>query len=146
MSLKRLTNKNLKIWVFFSRVMVNIVVIDRTKKSTVIVVWQTKNKFILSIFTAMCFTVSKTMCQVVAYRRFKTVENFQTISRKSGDGRLRRWSFTRCFSIRLWLRTLEEISSITIIFGMTYSKHLCQSLRCHLLFFTRLSTIHSKII
>ena len=78
---------------------------------------------------------SKTMCQVVAYRRFKTVENFQTISRKSGHGRLRRWSFTRGFSIRLWLRTLEEISSITIIFGMTYSKHLCQSLRCHLLFF-----------
>ena len=36
---------------------------------------------------------------------------------------------------RLWLRTLEEISSITIIFGMTYSKHLCQSLRWHLLFF-----------
>ena len=78
---------------------------------------------------------SKTMCQVVAYRRFKTVENFQTISRKSGHGRLRKWSFTRGFSIRLWLRTLEEISSITIIFGMTYSKHLCQSLRCHLLFF-----------
>ena len=78
---------------------------------------------------------SKTMCQVVAYRRFKTVENFQTISRKSGHGRLRRWSFTRGFSIRLWLRTLEEISSITIIFGMTYSKHLCQSFRCHLLFF-----------
>ena len=77
---------------------------------------------------------SKTMCQVVAYRRFKTVENFQTISRKSGHGRLRRWSFTRGFSIRLWLRTLEEISSITIIFGMTYSKHLCQSLRCHLFF------------
>ena len=78
---------------------------------------------------------SKTMCQVVAYQRFKTVENFQTISRKSGHGRLRRWSFTRGFSIRLWLRTLEEISSITIIFGMTYSKHLCQSFRCHLLFF-----------
>ena len=77
---------------------------------------------------------SKTMCQVVAYQRFKTVENFQTISRKSGHGRLRRWSFTRGFSIRLWLRTLEEISSITIIFGMTYSKHLCQSLRCHLFF------------
>ena len=87
-------------------------------------------------FLSPCASLfSKTMCQVVAYRRFKTVENFQTISRKSGHGRLRRWSITRGFSIRLWLRTLEEISSITIIFGMTYSKHLYQSLRCHLLFF-----------
>ena len=100
------------------------------------------------------------MCQVVAYRRFKTVENSQTVSRKSGHGRLRRWSFTTGFSIRLWLRTflvfwclqvppvhssdschihslrkhVEKISSITIIFSMTYSKHLCQSLRCHLFF------------
>ena len=32
------------------------------------------------------------------------------------------------------MRTLKEISSITIIFGMTHSKHLCQSLRCHLFF------------
>ena len=28
------------------------------------------------------------MCQVVACRRFKTVENSQTVSRKSGHGRL----------------------------------------------------------
>ena len=28
------------------------------------------------------------MCQVVAYRRFKTIENSQTVSRKSGHGRL----------------------------------------------------------
>ena len=28
------------------------------------------------------------MCQVVAYRRIKTVENSQTVSRKSGHGRL----------------------------------------------------------
>ena len=36
---------------------------------------------------------------------------------------------------RLWLRTLEEISSITIIFGMTYSKYLSQSLLYHRHFF-----------
>ena len=28
------------------------------------------------------------MCEVVAYRRFQTVENSQTVSRKSGQGRL----------------------------------------------------------
>ena len=28
------------------------------------------------------------MCQVVAYRRFKTVENSKTVSRKSDHGRL----------------------------------------------------------
>ena len=31
---------------------------------------------------------SKTMCQVVAYRRFKTKENSKTVSRKSGLGLL----------------------------------------------------------
>ena len=29
------------------------------------------------------------MCQVVAYRSFKTVENSKTVSRRSGRGRLR---------------------------------------------------------
>ena len=28
------------------------------------------------------------MCQVVAYRRFKTIENSKTVNRKSGHGRL----------------------------------------------------------
>ena len=42
---------------------------------------------------------------------------------------------------------MENISSITIICGMTYSKHLCQSFHSHLLFFfTCLSTLHSKIM
>ena len=33
--------------------------------------------------------LSKTMCQVVAYRRLKTIENSKTVSRKSDRGRLR---------------------------------------------------------
>ena len=35
------------------------------------------------------------------------------------------------------------ISSITIICSMTYSKYLCRSLRCHLRFLARLSTLRS---
>ena len=35
----------------------------------------------------------------------------------------------------LWKHLETNISSITIICGMTYSKHLCKSLRCHLHFF-----------
>ena len=35
------------------------------------------------------------------------------------------------------------ISSITIICGMTYSKYLCQALRCNLRFLARLSTLRS---
>ena len=31
---------------------------------------------------------SKTMCQVVAYRGLKTIENSKTVSQKSGHGRL----------------------------------------------------------
>ena len=37
----------------------------------------------------MYFTFGKTMCQVVAHRRLKTIENSKTVSRNSGRGRLR---------------------------------------------------------
>ena len=140
-------NWNLEIWVFFSRVMVKIV-------------GQRINSF--CPFLPRCTSLfSKTMCQVVVYRRFKTVENSQTVSRKSGHSRLRRWSFTRGFWVSVWgfdwehfwcfgsvfkflhschihslWKHMENISSITIICCMTYSKHLCQSLHCHLLFFS----------
>ena len=53
-------NWNLEIWVFVSRVMVNIVVIDRTKKHSNSCVGNNDSQRInlfLSIFTAMYFTV-----------------------------------------------------------------------------------------
>ena len=79
------SNWNLEIWVFFSRVMVNIVVIARTNKHSNRCVdnndSQRLNSF-LSIFTMYSSLFSKTMCQVVAYRRLKTIENSKTVSRR----------------------------------------------------------------
>ena len=50
---------------------------------------QPKNKFLcVHFYNVGTSLFSKTMCQVVSYRRFKTIENSQTVSRKSGHGRL----------------------------------------------------------
>ena len=46
------------------------------------------------------------MCQVVAYRRFKTVENSQTVSRKSGHGG---------FQYKALLRIFLMFSSFSIV-------------------------------
>ena len=44
---------------------------------------------------------SKTICQVVAYQKLKTIENSKTVNQKSGRGRLREVAFTKGSRIRL---------------------------------------------
>ena len=97
MSLKRLTNKILtETWKSesFSRVMVNIVVIDQTNKhshrSKCVDNYDSQRiKSFLSVSQRTAL-FSKSMCQVTAYRRLKTIENSKTVSQKSGGGRLQK--------------------------------------------------------
>ena len=81
-------NWNQEIWVFFSRVMVNIVVIDWTNKHSNRSVnnndSQRINFFLSPLQCTSLFT--KTMCQVVAYPRLKTIKIFKTVSQNSGRG------------------------------------------------------------
>ena len=44
------------------------------------------------------------MCQVVAYRRLKTIDNSKLLAEKVVAIAYGRWSFTRDSSVRLWLR------------------------------------------
>jgi len=72
--------------------MVNIVVIDRTKKHSNRCVDNNDSQRINSfLYVSQCtLLLSKTMCQVVAYRSLKIIiENSKTVSRKIGLGRLR---------------------------------------------------------
>ena len=50
------------------------------------------------------FLKCKSTCQVVAYRRLKTIENSKLSAEKVVAIAYGRWSFTRDSSIRLWLR------------------------------------------
>ena len=45
---------------------------------------------------------SKTMCQVVAYRGLKTIENSKTVSQKSGRGRLLEVVIYQRFQYMFW--------------------------------------------
>ena len=47
------------------------------------------------------FLQCKTMCQVVAYRRLKTIDNSKLLAEKVVAIAYGRWSFTRDSSIRL---------------------------------------------
>ena len=47
------------------------------------------------------FLQRKTMCQVVAYRRLKTIDNSKLLAEKVVAIAYGRWSFTRDSSIRL---------------------------------------------
>ena len=102
------------------------------------------------------------MCQVVAYRRFKTEENSQTVSRKSGHGRLLEVVVYERFQYKALTENIlgvlvfssssivvtyipcENTWKITIIFLL--HTFVPVSPLSPSFFFAPLSTLHSKII
>ena len=54
------------------------------------------------------------MCQVVAYRRLKTIENSKTVSRKSGHGRLQQVVVYARFQYK---STTENIFGVLPVLG-----------------------------
>ena len=104
-------NWNKEIWVFFSRVMVNIVVIDWINKNSNRSVNNNDNQRIntfLSTFTstAVLHSVLRPCVKWSPFDwRLKIIEILKLSAKKVVAVAYRRWSFTRGPSIRLWLRT-----------------------------------------
>ena len=88
-------NWNKEIWVFFSRVMVNIVVMDWTNKNSNRSVnnndSQRINSFLSTFISrAVLHSILRPSVKWSPFNwRLKTIENFKTVSQKSGRGCLR---------------------------------------------------------
>ena len=75
------------------------------------------------------------MCQVVAYRRLKTIENSKTVSRKSGHGRLQQvvvyerfWCFASFGEVVAYGRWSHVEVRLYVQKGQTGLKFSCWSI------------------